>query len=862
MSWLTHRRGDLLAIGVLAAMTLVMFWRFIFTPYDAIHGDAAYLYQPYYEMAAQEVRAGRVPLWNPYILMGVPFHASLQPALFYPLRWPMFFMDYVPGFVFTLCLHYFLGAVAAYIMIRACLKAGPLAATLGAMAIIFGGFAQGHMSHPNYFLSYPWFFGAVTCLWLGMQRSQWRWALGAGACIGLMGLAGSVHLLLVMGVLLGTMAMYYTVAAIVQRLRHSAGVSASQSRSVADIALPLASLLTAIVLGGAIAAVQLLPAQKLSQQSVRQDPGSNEAALQARFSYITTGSANPGRTLLQMAVPFRYGDMRLGYWAEVSHDEMAHYTSIAMLLFAAVGLVTLRRDRDRWLLVVLAAVGFLVGAGKFLPFYQLVYDLVPPFRQLRFPTRIWWCMDIAIACLGALGIQRMQEGLATGKEQSRSRWLVAALAAVVTLAMVVTLVQLGSLARNPQGAREEVLANPEILPPERDVWTRERIAGAQQAAKNIFEGDAPIWAGVAVAMASLALVTVIVLRRRPMGRALALAVGGLVAADLLCLSFGMVQFAQQYYLTRGVPPRAEFLQKNLGLQRYACFIADPRPTRDDQIQPNRGMQFGIRFLQGTGGGIVDSPVRTQFISLATNPLPPSPHEPPAMQWRLARVFSDLAGVKYFFVEPELKDFVKGIHSTWAMGQMFPITTMFVPKDDRYEIVPNPTALPPAWFVDRLVQASGPNALRAMYDPQFDPNIMAVLAETPPATAAASSGAKKVTDISTVPGHWTLATEGAAGQLVVSEGFAPGWVANIDGQAAKVYQTNDQMMSVAVPAGKHQVELSYAPPEFRTGLIVSLAALLLTLGAAVALRFVPAPASGPVDPVPSDRPRKKAGRQRS
>jgi len=48
-------------------------------------------------------------------------------------------------------------------------------------------------------------------------------------------------------------------------------------------------------------------------------------------------------------VPFRYGDMRLGYWAEVSHDEMAHYTGIAMLLFAAVGLVTMRRDRDRWL---------------------------------------------------------------------------------------------------------------------------------------------------------------------------------------------------------------------------------------------------------------------------------------------------------------------------------------------------------------------------------------------------------------------------------------------------------------------------------------------------------------------------------
>ena len=106
-SWFRRHRGDILAVCVLAAMTLAVFWKGLVDPADMIRGDAAYLYQPYYTMAADEVRQGRFPQWNPYILMGVPFHASLQPALLYPLRWPMFFMDYVPGMVMTMLVHYF-----------------------------------------------------------------------------------------------------------------------------------------------------------------------------------------------------------------------------------------------------------------------------------------------------------------------------------------------------------------------------------------------------------------------------------------------------------------------------------------------------------------------------------------------------------------------------------------------------------------------------------------------------------------------------------------------------------------------------------------------------------------------------------
>ena len=50
---------------------------------------------------------------------------------------------------------------------------------------------------------------------------------------------------------------------------------------------------------------------------------------------------------------------------------------------------------------------FLISAGKHLPVYRWLYDSVPGFGQLRNPTRIFWCTEIAVACLGAVGIDRM-----------------------------------------------------------------------------------------------------------------------------------------------------------------------------------------------------------------------------------------------------------------------------------------------------------------------------------------------------------------------------------------------------------------------------------------------------------------------
>jgi len=82
-----------------------------------------------------------------------------------------------------------------------------------------------------------------------------------------------------------------------------------------------------------------------------------------------------------------------------------------------------------------------------------------------------------------------------------------------------------------------------------------------------------------------------------------------------------------------------------------------------------------------------------------------------------------------------------------------------------------------------------------------------------------------------PNALTVETESpTATLLVVSEMFYPGWEARVDGQGARIHLTDFLLRGVAVPAGRHRVEMRYRAPAARNGAIISALSLgcLLTL----------------------------------
>ena len=80
-------------------------------------------------------------------------------------------------------------------------------------------------------------------------------------------------------------------------------------------------------------------------------------------------------------------------------------------------------------------------------------------------------------------------------------------------------------------------------------------------------------------------------------------------------------------------------------------------------------------------------------------------------------------------------------------------------------------------------------------------------------------------------------------LVMPIGYAPGWRADIDGEALPIRPADGTMSAVRVPAGDHLRYLHVPTRGFRGGAMVSLAALLAALASLVLgrIRHTPVPA---------------------
>ena len=144
-----HFYRDLLAVVSLLALTLAFFWKIAFTNLILVGLDVFTYFYPYKAYAAEIVRQGRLPLWNPYLFMGVPFLANAQTALFYPLNLPLYWLS-VPRMVsYSIVLHVFLAGLFAYFYARRSLGLGRWGAWLAASVFALSGFVGAQVEHVN-----------------------------------------------------------------------------------------------------------------------------------------------------------------------------------------------------------------------------------------------------------------------------------------------------------------------------------------------------------------------------------------------------------------------------------------------------------------------------------------------------------------------------------------------------------------------------------------------------------------------------------------------------------------------------------------------------------------------------------------
>jgi hypothetical protein len=366
-----HRTGDALALGAFTALLGLFWWLRFYAPgrdYTFASSDLFVYYAPMQQLVADALRAGRLPLWNPAQLCGIPLLATQQVGALYP---PHFLYLAIPpplGLEVQSLLHLLLAGVATYALARA-LALSRFAALVGAVVFALNGYLIWYSFLPNYQEAAPWLpVGLLALVRLRHRRSiGWLccWAAAEAAPI----LAGYMQLWVLFN--------YAWAATAVTIALHAA-----RRDGIAAAAQYAAVVAGGAVIGVAASGIQLLPAIELARQSIRPTSALSWQEVNPYGSYP--------EDMLRRAF-FGYERMTPDYLGLV-----------ALLLIPAAIAV---RGRRGLALGVLAggALPYLITLGPVTPFYRL-YLLAPGMAIFRFPLRIQVLCVLAVALLAALAV--------------------------------------------------------------------------------------------------------------------------------------------------------------------------------------------------------------------------------------------------------------------------------------------------------------------------------------------------------------------------------------------------------------------------------------------------------------------------
>jgi hypothetical protein len=160
------------------------------------------------------------------------------------------------------------------------------------------------------------------------------------------------------------------------------------------------------------------------------------------------------------------------------------------------------------------------------------------------------------------------------------------------------------------------------------------------------------------------------------------------------------------------------------------------------------------------------------------------------------------------------------------------------------IVRNRRAMPRAWLVAEAESVDGETALKRVRGDEgakeFDPRRTVLLedapAEMPPLPGGTPAPGSEARVAEYEPNRIVVETDAPAPSvLVVSEIFYPGWEATVDGRPERIRLADFLLRGVALPAGRHRVEMRYAAPQARVGAGLSALTLAGLAGLAFAAR---------------------------
>jgi len=853
------------ALAALAVLTLVFFWQIALTNRVLAGLDVFAYFYPYRDFASEALRAGRLPLWNPYLFMGTPLLANSQVAVLYPLHWPLLWLSAPKQVAWSIVGHVWLAGAGAYLFARAAIKLRPLAAFVAATIFSLGGFLGAQVEHVNQLNVSAWLPWLLLCVEGAIVPGRRRRLafLGGGAVVALALLAGHTQAAYI--VLFG--------AGVYALLR---SWPQFRARKVWPGLHGAGALALMALMGLALAAGQLLPTLELSRLSVRSGGlPYNEAA---------SFSLKPALIFKAFLPPL--------LWEPPFSEYIAYVGLIGLALAAAGAWALVRRKHAGGACLGLALVGLFLAFGAYNPVYYLLYKVVPGFALFRAPARWLLLYAFGAAILAGIGLEALPRPQRpwTGKAWQP------ALALLLVLELLIAGRQLAYSHPTAPAAFDSMRTAPSHLladatyqsPGEpfrflsmSDItYDPGDLADLQSLYAGVLSDDAIYDLIVATKMKEV-LAYNLPLRYRlfsvdgydggllptsdyvtleqlflsedeiwPDGR-LRQQLRQVPPARLLSLlnvKYVITDKTQDAWIDdvfydlehtvplgevalTGLPP---FEITSLGIVSYLSGAADlPNGTPVAEVTVGNAAGEAItRILRAgehTAEGLYDA-------SSAA-------HDPARVghRWRDNDQGSDYVAV--LDLDRAILPGTVTVHSLLP-GERFVLrglslidaengTSRNLSIDPAYRLVhsgdvkiyQNLAVLPRAFIVHQArAVASKEQALDLVRDPSFDPSREVLLTQAQVGATAPAAGASSARIVSYAPEQVRIeASLDSPGYLVLTDAYYLGWQAEVDGAPVSIEPADLYFRAVHLSPGEHEIAFSYTPPSARTGLGLSLAA---------------------------------------
>ncbi len=765
--------------------------------------DAPGLFAPWHAFAAQNLRAGIWPFWNPHLFAGSIFMANGQSGVLYAPNLLYLFLSPRSGLLWDALFHQFVLIGGAYFLGRAlnlrrssCVFLG---LTMGLGASVSAHVYAGHDTWHAARAWMPWQLWALHSFAQNQrqtdsetsQRPGMRYAWLLGAFFAIQVAAGYPPLVLLSAALCAA----YVIARTLIQWRKIA----NRNGLIWPRSWPRALAIAGLVAAG-LCAIILLPLREASSLSV------HGSGIEWSQAVMLSGS---WKSFVRLLMPDLFGGNNLLEWSIVygAHEEAA---AIGILpFFLAMGAPWWTRrypnyQRASWWLLALMVGACAMALGENTPLYRLAYENLGLIRQLRVPVRwveVWY---LAASVAAALSFDAWYRTASTCRDFRRDHRVLAGLLVLLMIAVVGAAWWLWQ--RPVDGNFWRIYVQPFAL----YRTDADRASYAQLLRDTALQQCA--WTLVLCVLGLVFCLRGV--RGQWTRQSWRLAILIWVTMDL-----GLVFIVGE-----------RTWQPGAGSQWPASMIARYRPgqrwdTNADWRTVNNAVRRNIDLLNGYDA--LNSKNFWQFVravegrnDIWTDMYQPS-HRGPVLR---------VAGVTHTLIY------------TPALRNWKPTATMrLVASDNGWQLWQHDSVWPRFYLTRRILRATPERiqkelqVLAASANPKNDdyPVLLENSVKLPFLSENQNAAPGRVLKWQRSTNTITLNVQSRApAVLSIADAYAPGWRVWVNGRETALLKANAMFKAVVVPAGNSRVHLVYAPQTFRLGAFLSLCALAACSGALV------------------------------